>query len=192
MMFTLNPNDTRVILIGASIFEDKKLPPLPAIKDNNVKLRALLGDVVGISKDNVHILEDRDYANQITSEISKIVSQGLDIIYYAGHGLPHLKQLYLATKKTESNDPESSGALLADHLVRIIINKSKAKRIIFIFDCCFSGFARENIDTKGKEVFLLTATSSVETAKSEAPENENYTAFTHELLVIVQIKRLSP
>jgi hypothetical protein len=186
MMFVLDPKDTRVILIGASMFEDQKLPSLPAIKDNNVKLRALLGDVVGISKDDVHILEDRDYANKITLEISKIVSKGLDIIYYAGHGLPHLKQLYLATKKTESDDPESSGALSAEHLVRIILKKSKAKRIIFIFDCCFSGFARENIDTKGKEVFLLTATSSVETAKSESPENENYTAFTHELLAILE------
>jgi hypothetical protein len=186
MMFLLDPKDTRVILIGASTFEDKNLPPLPAIKDNNVKLRALLGDVVGISKDDVHILEDRDYANQITLEISKIASKGLDIIYYAGHGLPHLKQLYLATKKTESDDPEISGALLAEHLIRIILKKSKAKRIIFIFDCCHSGLARENIDTKSKDVFLLTATSSVETAKSEAPENKNYTAFTHELLVILE------
>jgi hypothetical protein len=185
-MFALNPEDTRVILIGTSEFEDTNLPSLPAIKDNNVKLRALLGDVVGISKDDVHILEDRDYSNQITSEIKNIASKGLDIIYYAGHGLPHAKQLYLATKKTNLNDPESYGALLADDLLQVIINKGKAKRIIFIFDCCFSGFARENIETKGKEVFLLTATSSVETAKSEAPENDNYTAFTHELLVILE------
>ena len=33
-MFQLDPKDTRAILIGASIFEDKKLPSLPAIKDN--------------------------------------------------------------------------------------------------------------------------------------------------------------
>ena len=185
-MFSLNPEDTRVILIGASEFEDENLFSLPAIKDNNVKLRALLCEVVGISKDNIHILEDREWSNQITSEISEIAAKGLDIIYYAGHGLPHLKQLYLATKKTELDDPESTGALLADNLVRTIINKGKAKRIIFILDCCFSGFAREKIDTKGKDVFLITATSSVETAKAEAPENNNYTAFTHELLEILE------
>ncbi len=185
-MFQLKPEDTRVILIGASVFEDEELPSLPAIKDNNVKLRTLLHEVVGIGKDNIHILEDRDYANQITAEISKTAAKGLDIIYYAGHGLPHLKQLYLATKKTEHADPESSGALLANSLLRIVINKSKAKRIIFILDCCFSGFARENVDTKGKDIFLITATSSVETAKSEAPENYNYTAFTFELLEILE------
>ena len=186
MMFLLNPEDTRVILIGASEFEDENLSSLPTIKDNNVKLRALLCEVVGISKDNIHILEDREYSDQITSEIRKIPSKGLDIIYYAGHGLPHSKRLYLATRKTKWNDPENSGALLADKLLRIIINKGKAKRIIFIFDCCFSGFAREKIDSFSKEVFLITATSSVETAKSESPENDNYTAFTHELLVILK------
>ena len=185
-MFQLNPEDTRVILIGASVFEDQKLPPLPAIKDNNVKLRRVLHEVVGIEKDDIHILEDRDYANQITAEISRIVAKGLDIIYFAGHGLVESKQLYLATKKTKYDDPESSGALSADSLLRIVINKSKAKRIIFILDCCFSDFARENIDTRGKEVFLITATSSVETAKSEAPENDNYTAFTFELLEILE------
>jgi formylglycine-generating enzyme required for sulfatase activity len=33
---------------------------------------------------------------------------------------------------------------------------------------------------------LLTSTSSTEPAKSESPENDNYTAFTHELLVILE------
>jgi hypothetical protein len=33
---------------------------------------------------------------------------------------------------------------------------------------------------------LLTSTSSTEPAKSESPENDNYTAFTHELLTILE------
>jgi hypothetical protein len=55
-MFTLNPEDTRVILIGASVFDDETLPSLPAIKDNNVKLRALLHEVVGIGKDDIEFI----------------------------------------------------------------------------------------------------------------------------------------
>jgi hypothetical protein len=74
-MFLLDPEDTRVILIGASEFEDEKLPPLPTIKDNNVKLRRLLHEVVGISKDNIRILEDRDYFHQITLEVNKIATK---------------------------------------------------------------------------------------------------------------------
>jgi GTPase SAR1 family protein len=188
-MSLFNPENTKVILIGASEFEDKdNLSPIPAIKDNNVKFRKLLKEVVGINQENIHLLEDLEYSNQITSKISKIFSNDLDMlmVYYAGHGIYDSGCLYLATQKTHLNAPKASGALLSTDLLEIVIDKGNSKHIIFIFDCCFSGLAREKIDTKGKKVFLITATSATDEAKSESPNNKDYTAFTNELLLIFE------
>jgi len=67
-----------------------------------------------------------------------------------------------------------------------VIKKAEAKNIIFIIDCCFSARAKEGVDSKGKQVFFITAAPSTQAAKDESPENANYTAFTHELLVILE------
>ena len=136
-MSLFNPENTKVILIGASEFEDKdNLSPIPAIKDNNVKFRKLLKEVVGINQENIHLLEDLEYSNQITSKISKIFSNDLDMlmVYYAGHGIYDSGCLYLATQKTHLNAPKASGALLSTDLLEIVIDKGNSKHIIFIFD----------------------------------------------------------
>jgi len=177
----------QAILIGASEFDDG-FQNLPNVTTNLLKLNLLLNKVVGIDKDSIYLMLDMNYSNEITSEIINSISNISDmiIVYYAGHSLIHSKQLYLPMKKTMFNAPEYTGALLVDDLLQLIINKSKAKQIIFILDFCFSGLAGKNIDTRGKDIFLITATSSIERAKAESPNNSNYTAFTYELLSILE------
>jgi len=190
-MTRIDPKNTQAILIGASEFDfanNEYFQNLPNVKTNLLKLRQLLIDVVHIDKNKIALKLDKDNSSEITSEIIGIIPNASDtiIVYYAGHGIPHLKNLYLATKKTQPDEPEFTGAMESKHLVDLVIKKAKAKKLIFIIDCCFSARAKEGVDSKGKQVFFITAAPSTQAAKDESPEDANYTAFTHELLVILE------
>jgi len=187
-MTQIDPNHTQAILIGASEFADEGFPNLPNVKINLLELNRLLIESLGIDKNQICMMLDWDYSNQITSKTIEIIPNALDtlIVYYAGHGIFRSADFYLATKKTQPKEPEYSGAIPSKQLVDLVIKKAKAKNIIFIIDCCFSARAKEGVDSRGKQVFFITAAPSTQPAKDESPENANYTAFTHELLVILK------
>ncbi|MDM8564436.1 hypothetical protein QUF74_02150 [Candidatus Halobeggiatoa sp. HSG11] len=86
-MTQIKPEDTRAILIGASIFdfgEDAGYQNLFGVQSNLGKLQNLLFEVVDINKSNIHLFLDRDNSNNITSEIIDIVPKATDtvIVYY--------------------------------------------------------------------------------------------------------------
>ena len=189
-MTRIDPKNTPAILIGASEFDfaNEDFQNLPNVKTNLLRLRHLLIDVVHLDKNKIYLMLDRDNSSKITSEIIKILPNASDtiIVYYAGHGVIHQKKLYLATKKTRFNKPQRTGAIESNDLVSLVIEETKAKNLIFIIDSCFSARAKEGVDSKGKQVFFITAAPSTQAAKDESPENANYTAFTHELLLILK------
>jgi hypothetical protein len=186
-MTLIDPNNTQAILIGASEFDF--FPNLPNVQDNLVKLRRLFIEVVGINRNKICLMLDKENPSDITSKIIDIIPNASDtiIVYYAGHGIPHLKKLYLATKKTQPKKPQYTGAICSKDLVDLVIQESKnVKNIIFIIDCCFSARAQVEVDNRGKQVFLITAAPSNQAAKDESPDNAYYTAFTHEFLNILK------
>ncbi len=190
-MTLIDPNNTQVILIGASEFDfaNKHFQNLPNVKTNLLELNRLLIEVLGIDKNKICMMLDKDNSNEITSKIIDVIPKASDtiIVYYAGHGIYHLANFYLATKKTQPKEPEYTGAMPSKHLVNLVIKKAKAKNIIFIIDCCFSARAKEGIDSWGKQVFFITAAPSNQAAKDESPGDASYTAFTHELLLILKL-----
>jgi tetratricopeptide (TPR) repeat protein len=189
-MTLIDPNNTQAILIGASEFDfaNKNFQNLLNVKSNLLRLNSLLIEVVGIDKNKSCLMLDKDNSSEITSEIIGIIPNASDtlIVYYVGHGIFRLPDFYLATKKTQPKEPEYTGAIRSKDLVDLVIKKAKAKNIIFIIDCCFSARAKEGVDSKGKQIFFITAAPSTQAAKDESPEDANYTAFTHELLVILE------
>ncbi|MEK8021421.1 MAG: caspase family protein, partial [Candidatus Parabeggiatoa sp.] len=190
MMTRIDPNNTQAILIGASEFDfaNEDFQNLPNVKTNLLELNRLLNEVVGIDKNKICLMLDRDDSSKITSEIIKILPNASDtiIVYYAGHGIFSLSDFYLATKETQPNEPEYTGAIPSKHLVDLVIKKAKVKNIIFIIDCCFSAMAKERVNSRNKQVFFITAAPFNKPAQDESPENANYTAFTHELLLILK------
>ncbi|MDM8564036.1 caspase family protein [Candidatus Halobeggiatoa sp. HSG11] len=184
----IDPKNTRAILIGTSEIKDENFFPIPNAIDNLTKLRKLLSTIVDIDKKNTLMLIDKSSYSKITKKIIKVIPKATDtvIFYYVGHCIRHYKELYFTTTETHSSDPKNTGAILSGELLQTIIDKSKAKNIIFILDCCFSGLATKYIDDKEKKVFLITATTGNETAKAESPENKNFTAFTSQLLTILE------
>jgi len=185
-MTLIDPNNTQAILIGASEFDF--FPNLPNVQDNLVELRRLLIEVVGIDRNKICLMLDKEHSSEITSKIIDIIPNASDtiIVYYAGHGIPYFKELYLATKKTQPKEPEYTGAMPSKKLVNLVIKKARVKNIIFIIDCCFSARAQVEVDNRGKQVFFITAAPSNEPAKDESPDEAYHTAFTHELLTILE------
>ena len=189
---SIDPTNTQAILIGASEFKyNEKLPPIPAVTKNVDKLGQLLADpnIMGIPKDNITVIHNALLSDMITLELIEIIPKASDtlIIYYVGHGLscPKQKLFYLATQNTDNSDPEATGALAFSTMRNVVMNNAVSKNIIFIFDCCESGRAIDEFNRKGnKQVFIMTATSSTEDA--EAPVGATYTAFTNELLHILE------
>jgi hypothetical protein len=189
MKLSIEPNTTQAILIGASEFDDEELLPLPAVKNNISELERLLAEpkVIGIPRENTTSIVNALSGDDISRKINDIVTKALDtlIIYYAGHGVMGLHQkLYLATKNTHRSKPEFSGALPFSKIRDIVRQEAKAKKIIIILDCCFSGLAIEEFRPKGrKQVYIITATHSTEDAV--APQGAIYTAFTNELVSLL-------
>ena len=183
----IDPKNTQVILIGTSEIEDENFSPIPNVIGNLGELQGLLFTVVGIDKSHIHPFFDKDNDSEITRKVIEIVPKATNtvIVYYAGHCVRHKQELYLTTTGTQSREPKTTGAIFAGDLLQTVIDKSKPNtNIIFILDCCLSGLASKYIDDKERKVFLITATSSNETAKDESPKDKNLTAFTEALLSI--------
>jgi len=90
-MLSIDPEQTRVILVGASEFpkDPEHLPSLPAVAENIKDLRHVLADpeVVGIPETNITSILDEPLASNIGVKLAEASSQALDtlIVYYAGH-----------------------------------------------------------------------------------------------------------
>jgi hypothetical protein len=89
------------------------------------------------------------------------------LFYFSGHGTLTASGGYIVTQDGENNDP----GLSMDELV-ILSNRSKAKSILLLLDCCFSGDIGNNptiIDLKISElregVTILSASRSTEVAR---------------------------
>jgi len=187
---SIKPASTQVILIGASQFSDKKLLPLPAVENNIRELKNLLinSNIVGIPVDNITEIVNEPFGTDVLSElISKVKVFDTLIFYYVGHGVTgkDKKGIYLATENTQHAMPEFNTTSF-DQIWEVFtdIRLLKAKHLIFILDCCFSGRAISDLQRIGnRKFFILTATDFA--TKAEAPVGATYTAFTGELISIL-------
>jgi hypothetical protein len=119
--------------------------------------------------------------------ISQVEVLNTLIFYYVGHGVigKDKKGIYLATENTRHAMPEFNTPSF-DQIWEVFTDSRlpKAKQIIFILDCCYSGRAIDELQRIGnRKFFILTATNSVK--RAEAPVGKTYTAFTGELISIL-------
>ena len=192
---SIDLDKTRVVLIGASDFEE--LPPIPAVENNIRDLRKTLiqKDVVGVAPDNILVLLNEEKPTDVATKLLRKLKEAEDtaIVYYAGHGLvgPESSELYLATKVAKAEEAEYSA--LRFEILRRAIRQSGARKKILILDCCFSGRA---LEIMGNEELLLQSqldikgtyaiASAPATRAALAPKGERYTTFSGQLLRILR------
>jgi hypothetical protein len=197
-MLSFKPELSWAVLIGASKFprDAENLPPLPAVRSNVADLERILcnAELVGFLRSHIVTMIDIDEPATIAERLAETAKQATDtlLVYYAGHGLiGNNNELRLATSNTKYSVADYS--TLSIETVRQALRESRAESRILILDCCFSGRAFEimspehellkaSIDVRG--TYGLASASA--TRPAIAPEGARYTAFTGELINVLE------
>jgi Caspase domain len=189
-----DPFASRAVLIGASAYET--LEPLPAVANNIEHLRALLTepDLWGLPPENLTVLlnEPRDAVLDGLHDAAVAATDAI-LVYFAGHGL--LEQassaLHLALPRAALN--RMHPALRYAELRREVTTTCRARSKVVILDCCFSGRAMQGFMSATAEIadqaqidgaYLMT--SSAENSLALAAPGERFTAFTGDLLHVIE------
>jgi tetratricopeptide (TPR) repeat protein len=199
-MLSIDPQNTRVVLVGSSKFlrDPTNLPRLPAVARNVEGLKRVLADpqVVGIPSGNIIVLLNKPAPYDVVPKVANEARKAVDafIFYYSGHGIvgKRTRELYLATENTTYKNAEFGTAIPFED-IRRAISESTARKRILILDCCYSG--RAIACAMGPEASMQQASLDLEGTYSIAsapankvaisPEGEKYTAFTGELLRVL-------
>ncbi|MEU1852875.1 caspase family protein [Streptomyces sp. NPDC019990] len=192
-----DPVRSRAVLIGVDSYEH--LENLPSVRRGVRRLDELLqaDDLWGLPKKHCTVLHVRD---QSPAEVLDIVREAAAaaedafLLYFAGHGLVSVRDgqgLLLALPKADRM--REHWALPFDQLRHALVDWCTASRRVVILDCCFSGRALQgymsppadlaalaDIDGTSDGTYVMTSCS--ETGLSSAPEDEEFTAFSGELI----------
>lgn len=191
-----DPLASRAVLIGASEYECDYLPQLLPVAENVAKLRELLTheDLWGLPGEHCVALLDPTDVPAVLDAVHSAASEATDalLVYFAGHGLLHESpgfDLHLALSNTS---PERLYTAVPYERIRHEVRHvCDAARRLVILDCCYAGTANDAEGLLGmpddlasrariEGTYLMTAVEGTKLAL--APRNEQYTAFTGELI----------
>lgn len=191
-----DPDQSWVVLVGTGSYSRPDLPGLPAVVNNLSDFRAVLTDpqLGGLHPEHCIVIPDPSALPALGVELARVANQTKDtlIVYYAGHGLLDDRGgLFLALRDTDPDHVAFTALPFA--WVREAIADSPARNRILILDCCFSGRAIEAMATSSALVSgqieiagAYTLTSAPANEPARAPADARHTAFTAELLNILQ------
>lgn len=191
-----DPERSYAILIGTSTYRAQELEDLPTVDNNILALaRTLTHPSLGsLASDHCIVLQNPLELRSVYRRLRRYAALAEDtlVVYFAGHGRIGLRnELYLAL--TDTDTAELPVSALPLELLRDALAESPAANRVLILDCCFSGRAIpdlsgtddaivDQVDIEG--TYTLTATSA--NAVALAPVGAEYTAFTGELLGILE------
>lgn len=192
-LLNVDPRRTRVLLIGNDDFpaDPEDLEPLPAVANNLADLGEALRDeaLFGVPAGQMRMLLNASAAAILIAVVDEARrAEDALIIYYAGHGLVHKGQLYLAAADSRAAVIAFTGVDLKRF--REAISESPASKRILILDCCYSGRALGEMGGTSAAVTAAISdfagsyvmASAPATAAASAPPGERNTLFTGALL----------
>ncbi|MER6011244.1 caspase, EACC1-associated type [Streptomyces bluensis] len=201
----LDPARSVCLLIGVDAYSGPAhdgLEKLNSVKHNLAGLRKVFLDqhIGGFPEGRVITLPNPAAAPEIMDAVEEAGTRAEDtlIVYYAGHGLLGTDQrLYLTLPTSRLGRP--AGWVDTRHL-RGAIEKSSARRVVLILDCCFSGkWIQEEGESysapDSAELALSTLTqldagtyaltSTAHNRLSHAPDPDTCSAFTGALVDVL-------
>ncbi|WP_438483865.1 caspase, EACC1-associated type [Streptomyces sp. S186] len=189
------PSASRAVLIGVDAYEDEGLHDLPAVANNIRELAKLLTgpDSWGLHPDNCVVLTNPESPGAVLDALHRAAAEAEDavLVYFAGHGLLSVQaDLYLALPHSHSG--RLYDAVAYDWLRHELVHECTARSRVVILDCCYSGRALQGYmsapvamadQSVVEGTYVMTA--AAETKLALAPEGEEFTAFTGELLRVI-------
>ena len=184
---------SRALVVGTgSHAPGSRLPDVPAVAGTVTAVSRTLVERCGLGPGHVRTLTDPEDSKAFLRALTETTARAEDVLlfYYIGHGLVSLGgELYLATRETEDQGIGLAVEALSYATVREALATCRARSIMVVLDCCFSGRAYGAFGTAVADAFeltnvrgsfLLSAASATEQAL--APEGDPYTAFSGALL----------
>ncbi|MGW0520706.1 caspase family protein [Crossiella sp. NPDC003009] len=188
---------SRAVLIGTSDYlHAEELPPLPAVGNNLADLRRALTDPdTGIlDRGQCTVIDTPDSPASLLDRLAAVAGQAEDLllVYYAGHGIRHAvkERLFLGVRQTSQRSLWGTGVPFDS--VREIIEGSPARTRLLLLDCCYSGLAVSTMSTAGVDIQEVDVrgtaviASSPRNERSHSPVGEAHTAFTGEVIRLLQ------
>jgi hypothetical protein len=188
-----DPELSRAVLIGLPEYDH--LPALPAVANNIAALREFFTSAEGwrLPTDHCVVVTKPRTPSDVVDPLRRASTEARDtlFVYYAGHGVldEHL-QFYLSLLGSHEDEPWTC---VDYRWIRALLAQSTAQRRIAVLDSCFSGKVHGAMSAATDAVRAQTATKGtvvVTSARDDrvalAPPGETYTAFTGELLAVLQ------
>lgn len=192
-----DPSRSAAVLIGVHDHADPAIPSYPQAGASAERLAALLRDprLLGLSDDRCTTLTGADATKQaVETAIEDAADQAEDLllVYYGGHGLRIAAEKKLLLSTSDSRVSPRRRWIGFSTLKELIDPAAtRAKRVVVILDCCYSGQAkttglRENTDpvTGDRMSVLWTATGATERGWIE--DGGEYTDFAGALIAAVE------
>lgn len=188
---------SRAVVVGTGTHvPGSALPDISAVTATVTAVRDVLTDQCVMDPRHVVSVTDPEDPSRFLGVINQVAAQAEDVLllYYIGHGLVDLAgELFLATSATTDQDTMLPVEALPFAAVRGVFAAHRARHVVVVLDCCFSGRAHGAFGTAMADSFeltnvqgsyLLSATSATERALA-LPE-EPYTAFSGALLELLR------
>ncbi|TCO58074.1 caspase, EACC1-associated type [Actinocrispum wychmicini] len=193
-----DPQRSYAVLIGASTYQSTDLPDLPAVRNNLDGMVAALTDprCGGFVRERCGIAGDTAITRGTYRLLREYAAKAEDtfLVYFAGHGLTgELRHdLYLTLSDTDPEELPVSA--LSFDMIRDIFQECPARNRVLILDCCFSGRATAGFMGAHRHKVLgqveisgtYTLAATPANAVALAPAGATYTAFTGELLTLLE------
>ena len=154
---------TRVLLVGTGRHSGAlPLPDVPAVEQTVRDLGQAFVSQSGLNPDNLQMLLDSPSPVDVALALADASDQAQDVLffYYVGHGLVSPDgELHLATSITDRNYKRLGPTALPYATVRRCLLDSRARSLIVILDCCFSGRAVGVLGATEEDPLELTQVS---------------------------------
>jgi WD40 repeat protein len=196
-MGALTGTGVRILLIGTGQHTaGSELPDLPTVSTTVTDLAGAFVERCGAQLEQVKVLLDPESPLVLGRELTAAAAETEDVLLvcYLGHGLLDARgELYLATQATDHLRDGLSYTALPYATLCVELASSRARSVIVLLDCCFSGRAigspyPADLDgfatTRSPGGYLLASAAPEEVAL--APTGERYTAFTGELIRLLR------
>ena len=162
------PEDSRALLIGVADYPvGGAFPDVPPAIHNVSRMQSILTDSVygGFSRANCRMFINPQSGEGIRAAVQAAAQQATDVllVYYVGHGSRWGRELYLTSCSSKPESIETTGLRYAT--MRELLKATRARIIIVILDCCFSGLAAGLLggaETQLEESDLLSSDSDDE------------------------------
>ncbi|HSZ28505.1 MAG TPA: AAA family ATPase, partial [Pseudonocardiaceae bacterium] len=181
---------------GLTTEELRSLPDLPSVSATVTDLATTLVERCGAQPGQVHTLIDPASPLVLGRALTTAAAEAEDVLVvcYLGHGLLDARgELYLATQATDHLRGGLGYTALPYATLQAELANSRARSVVALLDCCFSGRATgsaypADLDgfatTRSPGGYLLASAAREELAL--APTGERHTAFTGELIRLLR------